>query len=119
MEEDELTPEEEQEPTDQELEQIAFENLHRAIEDVVSFMGADQTSLLTDWVVVAIDQRYDDEGRLETSPAIIIPRHAAEHPPYRIKGLLVDALDGLRNDETTTYIVVNTNKDGDDDGDDD
>lgn len=122
MEEDELTPEEEpdfdREPTEAELVQIALENLNNAIEDVLSMLGEDNTSLLTDWAVVAVSQSITDEGQHIASPAILIPRNE-EIPIYRLKGLLHDALDGLRNEVGTTIIVVNADSDTEGDDDDD
>lgn len=105
----------EQEPQDSELIQEAYDSLNRSIEDVLSLLGESNDSILTDWVVVAISQGFDERGRHVASPAIVIPRNN-ELPIYRAKGLLVDALDGLRSDQATTVIVVSS---GDDDEDDD
>lgn len=107
---------EEEETSEEELVRQAFDRLTLAIEEILSMMGEDNTSLLTDYAVVAVSQTIDDSGRHIASPALIIPRDD-ELPIHRIKGLLVDALDGLRTEETTTIIVIDgSGLDGDDDG---
>lgn len=105
---------EEVEPTEYELRQTALDNLQAAIEDVLSFYGEDNTSILTDWAVCAVSQAIMDDGRHVSSPTMLIVRDNAL-PIHRVKGLLVDALDELRSMTSQTTIVVTGDEDGDDD----
>lgn len=101
---------EEREPTADEILDDAINLVQESIENLLSLMGEDDDSLLTDWLVVAVSQGYTDDGRPTASDAIILPKRWL--PGYRIKGLLVDALDQYRASEQQV-IMFNSAEDGD------
>lgn len=109
-----MTEPDEVEPTERELRQAALDNLQAAIEDVLSFYGEDNTSILTDWAVACVSQAITDDGEHVSSPSMLIVRDNSL-PIHRVKGLLVDALDELRSASNQTTIIVRTDGDDDDD----
>lgn len=98
-----MSEEEEREPTADEMLDDALDLVQQSIEHLLSLMGETDDSILTDWVVVAVSQGYLDDGRPIASDSMILPKRYL--PGYRIKGLLVDALDQYRNSEAQIIML--------------
>ena len=108
-EEIEEVPEEGQ--TAEEMLNEALLLIERSVEHLLSLMGETDDSILTDWLVVAVSQGFMEDGRPAASDAMILPKRFL--PGYRIKGLLVDALDQLRASDQ--QIIVMNQGDGEED----
>ena len=80
-----------------------LDRLEQAIADLLSILGETDDSILTDWVCVAVSQGMTDEGVPVASDAIVLPKRFM--PNHRLKGLLVDGLDQLRNSEQIVHIL--------------
>lgn len=87
----------------------AFEQIQVAIEGLLSVLGETDDSLLTDWIVVAISQGMDEGGYPTCSNAIVLPKRFT--PGYRVKGLLMDAIDQLHAAERQPVIVMQAGED--------
>lgn len=97
------------------LEEILDDALllvQESIEHLLSLMGEDSDSILTDWAIVCVSQGFSPDGRPLASDTMVLPKRFL--PGYRIKGLLVDALDQYRNSEMS-ITVVHSNDDEDED----
>lgn len=105
-------PQEEREPTPDEILDDALTLVQESIENLLSLMGETSDAILTDWAVVCVSQGLADDGRPLASDTIILPKRWI--PGYRLKGLLVDALDQYRASENQ-IIMLNSQVDDDDD----
>ncbi|MFJ1827352.1 hypothetical protein [Streptomyces sp. NPDC088178] len=72
----------------------AYERLEQAIRDVTHLEG--WKGLVTDWVVVAADQYFADNGRTMTAVGWLLPEGGDRVPHYRLVGLLDVALTACR-----------------------
>ncbi len=72
----------------------AYERLDQAIRDVTRLN--DWEGLVTDWVVIAANQYYADDGRSMTGVGQLLPDGGDSVPDYRVIGLLDVALTARR-----------------------
>lgn len=80
--------------TNQKQMKEAYERLDQAIRDVTRLDGWE--GLVTDWVVIAANQYFADNGRSMTGVGQILPDGGDTVPDYRIIGLLDVALTARR-----------------------
>lgn len=72
----------------------AYERLEQAIRDVTRL--EEWEGLVTDWVVIAANQYFADNGRSMTGIGQILPDGGDSVPDYRVVGLLDVALTARR-----------------------
>lgn len=77
----------------------AYERLDRTIRDVCRLEEWD--GLVTDWVVVAANQYFDDNGRSMTAVGQLLPDGGDTVPTYRVMGLLDFAHSAYQTSVTT------------------
>ena len=81
--------------TDQEHDlKEAYERLEQAIRDVARL--EEWEGLITDWVVIAANQYFADNGRSMTAVGQLLPDGGDSIPDYRVIGLLDVALAARR-----------------------
>lgn len=68
--------------------------LDQAIRDVIRL--EEWEGLVTDWVVIAANQYFDDDGRSMTAVGQLLPDGGDSVPDYRVIGLLDVALTARR-----------------------
>lgn len=73
----------------------AYATLDAAVREVIRLEGWE--GLVTDWVVVAANQYFDDDGRSMTDVGHILPDGGNSIPHYRILGLLDYAATASRS----------------------
>jgi hypothetical protein len=73
----------------------AYTALDETIREVIRLEGWE--GLVTDWVVVAANQYFDDDGRSMTDVGHVLPDGGNSIPHYRILGLLDYAATGYRS----------------------
>lgn len=105
--------EEEREPTAEEMLDDALALVEQSIEHLLSLMGEEDDSILTDWAVVCVSQGFTEDGRPMSSDAMILPKRYL--PGYRIKGLLIDAIDQYRASEANIIMLSGSDFDDEDD----
>jgi len=77
----------------------AYERLDEIIREVVRLEEWD--GLVTDWVVVAANQYFADDGRSMTSVGQLLPGGGDSVPVYRVMGLLDFAHSAYQTSVTT------------------
>ncbi len=107
-----MTDEEEREPTADEMLNDALDLVEQSIEHLLSLMGEEDDSILTDWAIVCVSQGFTPDGRPNASDAMVLPKRYL--PGYRLKGLLVDALDQYRNSEMSIITLSGSDIDDED-----
>lgn len=77
----------------------AYERLDQAIREVTRLEEWD--GLVTDWVVVAANQYFGDDGHGMTSVGQLLPNGGDTVPVYRVMGLLDFAHSAYKNSVAT------------------
>ncbi|MEV4975518.1 hypothetical protein [Streptomyces scopuliridis] len=77
----------------------AYEYLDQAIRSVIRL--EEWEGLVTDWVVIAANQYFTDDGRSMTGVGQILPDGGNSVPDYRVIGLLDVALAARRSGYTS------------------
>ncbi|MDX3183479.1 hypothetical protein PV334_19735 [Streptomyces sp. ME02-7008A-1] len=89
-------------------EKAAYQRLEAAVEEVCRLEG--YQGVLTEWVVIAASQRYDEDGDGITQVGTLLPSGGGAIPHHRVMGLLdyvqtrMRAVD--RTDDGMTLTVV-------------
>ncbi|WP_406078763.1 hypothetical protein OG337_29135 [[Kitasatospora] papulosa] len=67
-------------------EKAAYQRLEAAVEEVCRLEG--YQGVLTEWVVIAASQRYDEDGDGITQVGTLLPSGGGAIPHHRVMGLL-------------------------------